>query len=143
MSFKDNENFGRYISVLHRQANVFYSKEFSKFEFGSGQYMFMIHLYKNDGISQEELSDLINIDKGTTAKAIKKLEELNYIERRKDLDDKRINRIYLTKKALDIKEDFFDTLLRWEAILTDNLSQEEILQGLNILKKLSHNIKKN
>lgn len=143
MSFKDNEHFGRYISVLHRQANVFYSKEFSKFEFGSGQYMFMIHLYKHDGISQEELSDLINIDKGTTAKAIKKLEELNYIERRKDSDDKRINRIYLTKKALDIKEDFFDTLSKWESILTDNLSQEEILQGLNILKKLSQNIKRN
>ena len=99
--------------------------------------MFMIHLYKNDGISQESLSELVNIDKGTTAKAIKKLEELNFIVRSKDSKDKRINRIYLTSKALDIKNDFFSVLTKWENILTNELSPDEISIGLNILNKLS------
>ena len=105
MNNKNDEYFGKYISILHRQANVFYSKEFNKFGIGSGQYMFMIHLYRNDGISQEELSDIINIDKGTTAKAIKKLEELGYIERIKDSEDKRINRIvpFFLCKILKVK----------------------------------------
>lgn len=143
MNIKEKEYFGRYISVIHRQANAFYSKEFCKFDIGSGQYMFMIHLYNNDGISQEELSELINIDKGTTAKAIKKLEELGYITRIKDLDDKRINRIYITEKALKIKEEFLATLTKWENILTSDLTEEEIIQGLNILNKLTKNIIKN
>lgn len=136
----NNEYFGKYISLLHRQANVFFNKEFSKFEIGSGQYMFMIHLYRNDGISQEELSELINIDKGTTAKAIKKLESLGFISRSKDSSDKRINRIYLTEKALNIKDDFFQVLTNWEITLTNNLSAEEISQGLNTLNKLSQNV---
>lgn len=42
----NNEYLGKYISLIHRQANVFFTKEFSKFGFGSGQYMFLIHLYK-------------------------------------------------------------------------------------------------
>ena len=133
----NNEYLGKYISLIHRQANAFFTKEFSKFGFGSGQYMFMIHLYKNDGISQESLSELVNIDKGTTAKAIKKLEELNFIVRSKDSKDKRINRIYLTSKALDIKNDFFSVLTKWENILTNELSPDEISIGLNILNKLS------
>lgn len=142
MNNKNDEYFGRYISILHRQANVFYSKEFNKFGIGSGQYMFMIHLYRNDGISQEELSDIINIDKGTTAKAIKKLEELGYIERNKDSEDKRINRIYLTNKALEIKEEFLEGLMKWEDMLTSDLSDEEILYGLKILNKLTNNVSK-
>ena len=136
----NNEYLGKYISLIHRQANAFFTKEFSKFGFGSGQYMFMIHLYKNDGISQESLSELVNIDKGTTAKAIKKLEELNFIVRSKDSKDKIINRIYLTSKALDIKNDFFSVLTKWENILTNELSPDEISIGLNILNKLSKNV---
>lgn len=136
----NNEYIGKYISLLHRQANIFLNKEFSKFEIGSGQYMFMIHLYKNDGISQEKLSDLANVDKGTTAKAIKKLEILGFINRYKDSYDKRINRIYLTEKALNIKNDFFKVLTDWEVLLTKDLNDEEIAQGLNILNKLSQNV---
>ena len=136
----NNEYLGKYISLIHRQANVFFTKEFSKFGFGSGQYMFLIHLYKNDGISQEELSDLVNIDKGTTAKAIRKLEELNLIKRLKDSTDKRINRIYLTTKAINIKDEFFYILTKWENMLTKNLSSEELSMGLNILNKLSNNV---
>lgn len=136
------EYFGRYISILYRQASVFYSKEFNKFGIGAGQYMFMIHLYKNDGISQEKLSELINIDKGTTAKAIKKLEELGYVERNKDISDKRINKIYLTDKALEIKNEFLTSLNKWENMLTLNLSDEEILYGLKILNKLTKNVSK-
>ncbi|WP_195986414.1 MarR family winged helix-turn-helix transcriptional regulator [Clostridium sp. D53t1_180928_C8] len=136
----NNEYFGRYISLIHRQANVFFSKEFNKYGFGCGQYMFLIHLYKNDGISQEKLSELVNIDKGTTAKAIKKLEELNFIIRIKDTNDKRVNRIFLTEKALNIKDDFFSVLTNWEKSLTNNLTEDEIKSGLEILNKLSNNV---
>lgn len=136
----NNEYLGKYISLIHRQANVFFTKEFSKFGFGSGQYMFMIYLYKNDGISQEALSKLVNIDKGTTAKAIKKLEELELITRSKDLNDKRINKIYLTSKALNIKNDFFSVLTKWENILTNELSTEEVSKSLKLLNRVTKNV---
>ena len=79
----------------------------------------------------------------TTAKAIKKLEELDFITRSKDSNDKRINRIYLTSKSIDIKSDFFSILTKWEAMLTNELSSEEISICLNILNKLSKNITNN
>ena len=136
----NNEYLGKYISLIHRQANVFFTKEFSKFGFGSGQYMFLIHLYKNDGISQEELSDLVNIDKGTTAKSIKKLETEGFVMRVKDKNDKRINRVYLTPKALEIKDEFLSSINAWENTLTSNLSYAEKEQALTLLKKITYNI---
>ena len=50
------EPIGRYISQIYRKGNSFISKEISKFGIGSGQIMFLMQLYKKDGISQEELS---------------------------------------------------------------------------------------
>lgn len=136
----NNEYLGKYISIIHRQSNSFFSKEFNKFGFGSGQYMFLIYLYKHNGISQEELSELINIDKGTTAKSIKKLESLGFITRSKDSIDRRINRIYLTDKALNIKDDFFEVLLKWESILTNELSIEEVSKSLKLLNRVTKNV---
>lgn len=134
-------NIGRAISVLYRQGNSFFSKKFSKFGIGSGQHLFLINLYKNDGISQEQLSELLLIDKGTTAKAVKKLEDLGFIKRVKDTEDKRVNKLYLTDNALEIKDEIFGILTEWNTILTTNLTEEEILQASNLLNKLSNNIK--
>lgn len=134
------ETLAKYISIIHRSGAAYLSKEFNKFHIGSGQYMFLIALYKNDGISQENLTDLLNIDKGTTAKAIKKLEETGLVTRVKDIKDKRINKIYLTEQALNIKDEFLSILANWENTLTANLSDKEKNDTLIILKKITYNI---
>ena len=134
------QSVGKYISIIHRTGSSFLSKEFSKFNIGSGQYMYLIHLYKNDGLSQEELTEILNIDKGTTAKSIKKLETEGFVMRVKDKNDKRINRVYLTPKALEIKDEFLSTINAWENTLTSNLSYAEKEQALTLLKKITYNI---
>ena len=134
------QSVGKYISIIHRTGSSFLSKEFSKFNIGSGQYMYLIHLYKNDGLSQEELTEILNIDKGTTAKSIKKLETEGFVMRVKDKNDKRINRVYLTPKALEIKDEFLSSINAWENTLTSNLSYAEKEQSLTLLKKITYNI---
>ena len=134
------QSVGKYISIIHRTGSSFLSKEFSKFNIGSGQYKYLIHLYKNDGLSQEELTEILNIDKGTTAKSIKKLETEGFVMRVKDKNDKRINRVYLTPKALEIKDEFLSSINAWENTLTLNLSYAEKEQALTLLKKITYNI---
>ena len=134
------QSVGKYISIIHRTGSSFLSKEFSKFNIGSGQYMYLIHLYKNDGLSQEELTEILNIDKGTTAKSIKKLETEGFVMRVKDKNDKRINRVYLTPKAIEIKDEFLSSINAWENTLTSNLSYAEKEQAVTLLKKITYNI---
>ena len=134
------QSVGKYISIIHRTGSSFLSKEFSKFNIGSGQYMYLIHLYKNDGLSQEELTEILTIDKGTTAKSIKKLETEGFVMRVKEKNDKRINRVYLTPKALEIKDEFLSSINAWENTLTLNLSYAEKEQALTLLKKITYNI---
>lgn len=134
------ENIGKYISQLHRKGNVFINRELSKYDLSVGQFMFLLDLYIKDGKNQEEISDNLKIDKGTTARAIKKLEEQGFVIRIKNENDKRSNKIYLTDKAKDIKENVFDILDDWNQKISMILTKEEEKTMKNILKKVCENI---
>lgn len=138
MTCKDDA-IGKYISEIYRNSCRFFSREFSKLNLGVGQYIFLIQLYKNDGINQEELSDSLKIDKANTARAIKRLEEEGYVTRERCKDDKRAYNVFLTEKALNIKEEFFGILKAWEANITEPLTEEEVITVKNILKKITMN----
>lgn len=134
------ENIGKYISQLHRKGNVFINRELSKYDLSVGQFMFLLDLYIKDGKNQEEISDNLKIDKGTTARAIKKLEEQGFVIRIKNENDKRSNKIYLTDKAKEIKENVFDILDDWNQKISMILTKEEEKTMKNILKKVCENI---
>lgn len=136
---RKREPIGKYLSIINRKGNVFITKEISKFGIGSGQVMFLMELYKKDGISQEELSEVLNIDKATTCRAIKKLEEAEFLTRVKDKNDKRAYKLYLTQKSKDMEESIRGVLRICEDHISKNLSEEEVKTLAMILKKICIN----
>ena len=140
MDKKNCENVGKYISQLYRRGGAFISKRMEEYNIGQGQFMFLMELYIEDGKNQEDLSKIIKIDKGTTARAIKQLEEEGYVRREKDNLDKRANKVFLTEKGMDIKEDIYKILSQWESIISQSLEKEERILMINLLKKVCLNI---
>lgn len=137
---KKREYIGRYISQIYRKGNSFISKGLNELGIGSGQVMFLLELYRQDGRNQEELSDVLNIDKGTTARAIKKLEEQGFLIREKNRDDKRAYKVYLTDKSKDLKNDIYAIMSNWEEVITSNLDKEESENMIILLKKICSEI---
>ena len=137
---KSNRHIGKYISLLHRKGSIFINRELSNYGIGSGQFMFLLELYIQDGRNQEELSERLKIDKGTTARALKKLEEQGFITRLKDECDKRSNKIYLTQKAKDVQENVYDILDELNKKLRESLSKEEEDIVEKLLMKVCNNI---
>ncbi|WP_159885053.1 MarR family winged helix-turn-helix transcriptional regulator [Paenibacillus puerhi] len=129
----------RLISLLYRSGQMYVAGRLKEREIGRGQYIFLNALYKADGLSQEELSEYLLIDKGTTAKALRKLEEQGYVTRKVREDDKRFNRVFLTPKALDIKDEVRGVLIDWRSLLTQGLSEEEKEQAWTLLEKMGEN----
>ncbi len=128
---------GRYVSQMYRKGNAYIGKQLSDIGVGSGQFMFLLELYRKDGRSQEELSEILSIDKGTTARAIKKLEGDGFLYRERDENDKRAYKIYLTDKGNDAKQPILDALKSWEDIITSRLSSEERIILDLLLNKIS------
>ncbi len=137
---RDNRHIGKYISQLYRKGSVFINKEVSKYGISSGQFMFLLEVYIQDGRNQEEISEKLKIDKGTTARALKKLEEQGFITRVKDEYDKRSNKVYLTDKAKEIRENVFDVLRDWNHMISQSLTEEEEEAMEKLLEKVCNNI---
>ena len=137
---KGNKHIGKYISQLYRKGSVFINKEVSEYGIGSGQFMFLLELYINDGKNQEEIAETLKIDKGTTARALKKLEEQGFVTRIKDENDKRSNKIHLNDKAKDVREGVLDVLNDWNKEITKSLTEEEEEMLKSLLEKVCKNI---
>lgn len=136
MEQQKREPVGKYISRLYRKGGCFISRELSQYGIGSGQMMFLLELYKQDGRSQEELAEILDIDKGTTARAVKKLEEEKFVTRERDEHDKRAYKIYLTDQSKDLESNIQGVLDQWNKILLSNVTEEEIETLVNILGKI-------
>ncbi|MGL5151924.1 MAG: MarR family winged helix-turn-helix transcriptional regulator [Clostridium sp.] len=133
---KDNY-LGKEISELYRLGNSYITKGFLKHSIAIGQHFFLAKLYREQGITQDELTDKVLVDKATTARAIKKLEDNGYVIRVKNDNDKRVNNIFLTDKALEFEEEFWSILNDWNDKITQNLNKEEKETLFYLLGKVS------
>lgn len=135
----NDHSIGKWISIIYRYAQNYFSRELEPYNMGGGQFIFLLALYKEDGIHQECLSKLLNIDKGTTARAIKKLEEEGYVLRREDPMDRRAYKVFITNKAQAIKPEFYKILASWTDILSKDFTVEEKELAISLLQRMAEN----
>lgn len=135
----NDSSIGRWISILYRYRLNYLGKRLEPYNIGSGQHLFLMVLSKNNGISQEELSNFLKIDKATTAKAIKKLEEEGYVTRHIDDIDKRAYRVFLTDKAWDVMPVIDEAVKDWEELITGGFSENERVLVEELLGKMARN----
>lgn len=124
-----------YIGHLYRLGSMYLTKRFSKYSIGYGQYLFLMHLYGEDGLKHEDLTTRLHIDKSTTTRAISKLYETGYVTVKPDAD-KRKYTIHLTEKALQERENILQITNEWEHRLVECLSVEEREELFRLLKKV-------
>jgi MarR family transcriptional regulator, organic hydroperoxide resistance regulator len=60
------------------------------------QYLVMLALWEEDGLSVKRLGDLLALDSGTLTPLLKRLEQRGAVERLRDEEDERVVRIRLT-----------------------------------------------
>ena len=127
----------RLFSVVHRQSCRYLDKKLKKHGLGSGQALFLSVLFESDGISQEELAEKLCIDKGTTARAMDRLEKAGLIRRTVYDADRRIKMIELTDLSRELKSEVEEALLELESHLIYGLDPfEKGLMG-QMLEKTS------
>lgn len=131
----------RKISCLFRLSNSIMKQKLRKYNIGRGQFHFLMYLFDHgDGISQEELNEKLRFDKATTTRALKKLIKSGYVTKKVDETDHRVNRIFLTDKAYEIRKEVEIVNQELEKIITEHLSDQEKNQFDNLLDKMINNV---
>lgn len=131
------------IVKLYRNSHLFIVPRLEKYEIGKGQWYFLNKLFfDKEGYSQEELSKELVVDKAHTARAMKYLEEKNYVYSKKDENDGRKKNIYLTDKSKNIKDDYCQIYRDLNDMLLDGFSKEERKKLEEYLERMEKNIDK-
>jgi DNA-binding MarR family transcriptional regulator len=86
------------------------------------QWSVLYHLWKEDGLSQQELCNRSFRDKPSITRLVDNLEKLKLVTRVASKDDRRINLIYLTEAAVWLQE---------QTMNMANQTLNEALQGVS------------
>jgi len=132
----------RYFICISRYSRSYIWGRLKKFKIGIGQSNILRVLsHDGDGISQEEISERLDLDNTTVARTVQKLEENGYVEKRRDKNDKRVKRIYLTKKSKKLKQSIEDAKDDLTNILLNGISDDEFQACVSVLEKMYKNLK--
>ncbi|MFL5280187.1 MAG: MarR family winged helix-turn-helix transcriptional regulator [Rhodopila sp.] len=90
------------------------------------QWGILIWLERQPGISQKELSEILEVEPITVARLIDRLEGRGMVERRPDPRDRRIWRLHLLPPAHDVLHEIDEQRADMTRIVTSGISEESI-----------------
>jgi MarR family transcriptional regulator, organic hydroperoxide resistance regulator len=111
-------------------------------EFGlyHAQGMILFHLWREDGMAQNILAQALNITPPTATNTLQRMERNGWIRRRRDKIDQRIVRVYLTQRAISLRQEVRNTFRELDRELTAVLSENELNILMASLLKVHHHL---
>jgi len=100
------------------------------------QWRVIVHLHRNDGLTQSQLAGLLVVGKATVDGLVNRLEEENWVERRGDINDPRQNHIFLSQKGRDLGEEMIAQGRELTEQAMADLTKEEREQLIQLLGRL-------
>lgn len=129
----------KYASIINRLGMMYFDQCLEQLPISSGQMFFLLRLSEHEGMSVLELAYAGYFDKGTTTRAVQRLEELQYIYRIADERDKRIQRLYVSEEGRKMLPMIKQAVQQWEGFILSDLSEEEIQQCEKLLIHMTGN----
>ncbi|CAM4023316.1 MarR family winged helix-turn-helix transcriptional regulator [Lederbergia lenta] len=132
----------REIGMIARALDSISNTEFKEYDLTKGQYLYLVRICENHGIIQEKLAEMIKVDRTTTARAIKKLEMNGFIEKKNDVNNKKVKKIYPTEKGNNVytfikkENDYSNT------VALNGFSERDIDTLFQLLQRVRWNVEK-
>ncbi|MDN7242396.1 MarR family transcriptional regulator [Planococcus sp. N028] len=132
----------REIGMIARALDSISNIEFKEFDLTKGQYLYVVRICENPGIIQEQLVDMIKVDRSTATRALQKLEISGFIEKKEDPHNKKIRRLFPTEKGKAVypfikKENDHSNLVALEGF-----SEKETATAFDLLQRIRKNVEK-
>ncbi len=105
----------------------------------SGQWRFLRVLWREDGITQRELSRRVSMREPTTVTALKSLEKSGFVYRKQSTEDRRRVHVYLTPLAKKLEKKLSPHVVEVNEIATRGMTKEEVVLFRRLLLQMSRN----
>lgn len=95
----DRRQIGFLIADVARLMRSSFDRRVRRMGLTRSQWLVLSRLQRYPGISQSELAEMLEVERATAGRTIDRMERRNWLVRRPDPTDRRINRLYLTAEA--------------------------------------------
>ncbi len=105
------------------------------------QWSVLYHLWKRDGLSQQELCNATFRDKPSITRLVDNLEKLKLVKRVASVEDRRINMICLSEAAASLRDQTMEMANQTLNEALGGVSAEEIETCKSVLQRVYDNLK--
>lgn len=102
--------------------------------------LIMRALAREDGCSQLDLVHKTHLKPPTVSVTLKRMEDEGLVERRQDVSDLRVTRVYLSERGQEHNRRIHERLWDTDAMLMQGFSEEESAMLLQFLERMRNNI---
>lgn len=93
-------------------------------------------LLTEDGLTQKDLSDKLQIRPASLGELVNKLQQNGYVEKRANEKDKRVSNVYITEEGRRVTEDVVQKRKEFVQNIFSGLSEDEVNQLSVLIDKL-------
>ena len=130
-----------YANNIISTARQILNENLKSFGLGSAEGNILVHLFTYDyPLRQEDLVEGLEISKPAVSRALNSLEMKGFVQRRKDPDDKRASRIFLTEKAFLIGPELEQVYEELFQIAAQGVTPEDIEKFISFFKLISESL---
>ena len=115
----------RHMNIVSRCAGLYRTERLKDSDLGQNHHRYIFCICRHPGISQEELSRRVYINKSNVTRHLTYLESKGYVERRQSEEDKRVTLVFPTEKAYDALPMLREIVHDWNEMLTEEFTPEE------------------
>lgn len=99
-----NNSYGFVLIRFFKKVADEFNKSLKQYSININHYRVLITIYNNENLNQKMLGEILNIDRTTMVHLIDHLEDINYLQRETNHEDRRSFKLVLTKKGESIIE---------------------------------------
>ncbi|MBP3437646.1 MAG: MarR family transcriptional regulator [Clostridia bacterium] len=139
---RDLRVFNHRMHQIGRMHHTLCENTIAGFGIHRSQHMILMRLYKEDGVSQKDLAERMQVSPAAMAVSLKKMENSGYIRRAASLPDSRTKQIFITEKGKAIVEEtrrYFDSI---DQKMFSGIAEEDYDAAFGILEKILANLEK-
>ncbi|KRK87159.1 MarR family winged helix-turn-helix transcriptional regulator [Lentilactobacillus sunkii] len=133
----------RSIGIIARALDSIANIEFKQYDLTKGQYLYLVRIGENPGLIQEQLAEMVKVDRTTAARAVQKLEAKGLVTRLPDDNNKKIKRLFLSKQGKKVYPIIERENAYSNQVALESLSDQQSVELERLLNIVSQNIDKN
>jgi DNA-binding MarR family transcriptional regulator len=130
----------RSVGFLISQLGFFSSRRFTQalepLGIGPRDFLLMRFVAASDGQSQQTLAEQLGVPASRMVALVDHLEEMGLVERRPDPEDRRVRRLFITRKGRSVLEKAGKIAIDYETQLCAGINREEREQLIDLLRRL-------